>query len=590
MERGFGCMRLSTDPARHRSTAEQVLDAAIQAGATLLDTADAYGLGAQDVGHNERLVAEALRSAPGPIRVSTKGGMIRPGGRWVARGTRKHLLSAAEASAERLGRPPDLFLLHAVDPRVPFETSVRALAAVESRGLARAVGLSNVRLDQLRRARELANIRAVQIAFHLFDGTAVRGGLLDYCRAEGVEFIAHSPLGGPRRSTRIGKHAVLRRLAANRSPQSLLLSWMRDVAPEVTTIPGTRVPGRVHELLELEDLGNEARRALDELSGFARLLRVPRDERRPQDPTPGDVVLVMGSVGSGKSHYASTLVDAGYARLNRDLEGGTLAGLVPKLSTLLGAPNARVVLDNTYRSRAQRNEVIEASWESGYAVRGVMLGASVEQCRRNVVRRILDVLGRLPTPAELKNGDPARGIVGPNAIDRFLREFEPPGEEEGFSMLESVPGGESKHQGTGSATLIDVELIASGMGRDDSLDPDQVALRPRTRTWLETRPTLLLTAWLPQAEGAPERADVCFRRLEALLGFPIHWETCVHPAGPPVCWCRRPLPGLALSLLRRSGAAPEDTVVLGSTPTDRSFARAAGLRFRSLEDVLQGLP
>src|SRR4051812_28803985 len=114
-------MRLSTDPARDPARSRAVLEAALAAGADLLDTADVYALDDLDVGHNERLLAELAGPA---VTLVTKGGLRRPSGAWVPDGRARHLAAAARASRARLGRL-DLYLLHALDPRTPLATSVR---------------------------------------------------------------------------------------------------------------------------------------------------------------------------------------------------------------------------------------------------------------------------------------------------------------------------------------------------------------------------------------------------------------------------------------------------------------------------------
>src|SRR5688572_14933093 len=141
-------MRLSTAADRDDARGLETIRAAVVAGATLLDTADAYALDDGDAHHNERLIAGALDAlAPAErskVRVVTKGGLTRPGGSWVPDGRAVHLRRACEESAAALGAAPDLYLLHAPDPRTSFATSVRALAQLQADGLIRGAGLSNV--------------------------------------------------------------------------------------------------------------------------------------------------------------------------------------------------------------------------------------------------------------------------------------------------------------------------------------------------------------------------------------------------------------------------------------------------------------
>jgi len=149
----LGCMRLSTEPERDETAAVTVIHAALDAGVTLLDTADAYCWSDEERGHNERLIARALSSWHGDasaIVVATKGGMTRPGGRWVPDGRAKHLAAAVDESCRALGVGRiDLYRLHAPDPRIPLSTSVRALADLKSRGLIDRVGLCSVTVSQI---------------------------------------------------------------------------------------------------------------------------------------------------------------------------------------------------------------------------------------------------------------------------------------------------------------------------------------------------------------------------------------------------------------------------------------------------------
>jgi len=147
-------MRLSTDESRDEELGVQTIAAAAEAGVTVFDTARAYGRDANDLGHNERLLAAALRrsGAHRRARIVTKGGMARTGGAWIPDGRAKTILADCEASLVALdGLPVDLYLLHAPDPRTPWATSVRALARLVDEGVVRRVGLANVNRSQLGR-------------------------------------------------------------------------------------------------------------------------------------------------------------------------------------------------------------------------------------------------------------------------------------------------------------------------------------------------------------------------------------------------------------------------------------------------------
>src|SRR4030095_4943441 len=209
----IGCMRLSTEADRDDARALATLHAALDAGATLLDTADAYCLDDRETGHNERLIARALASWPGDrsrLRVATKAGLVRPGGRWESDGRARHLAAACEASRRALGVDRiDLYQLHAPDPRVPLATSVRALAALPRDGLVEQIGLGNVTRGQLEETLRLAPVAAVQVELSPWQDVALRGGLVELCRDRGILLLAYRPLGGAARAARLAQDPLL---------------------------------------------------------------------------------------------------------------------------------------------------------------------------------------------------------------------------------------------------------------------------------------------------------------------------------------------------------------------------------------------
>lgn len=169
-------MRLSTESARDDQRALDTLEAALDAGVTIFDTARSYAIDERDLGHNEKLVAQVLkRRTDVASRVITKCGMRRDGGAWIPDGRARAILEDARASVEALdGVPIDVLLLHAPDPRVSIATSARALARVKEEGLARSVGVSNVSRKQLEEAASEAPITAVEVALGAYDDSTLR--------------------------------------------------------------------------------------------------------------------------------------------------------------------------------------------------------------------------------------------------------------------------------------------------------------------------------------------------------------------------------------------------------------------------------
>jgi aryl-alcohol dehydrogenase-like predicted oxidoreductase len=237
-------MHLSIQDRPSEEQGIRVIQAALDAGVTLLDTADVYCLDDSEIGHNERLIAQALSSrAHNGVIVATKGGLRRPGGRWEVDGSPAHLREACEQSLKALGvERIDLYQLHAPDPRVPFAESVGALADLRRTGKIRWVGLSNVSVAEIRQAEQIVPITSVQNRLNPFFREALTSGVVQYCTDHGIGFLAYSPIGGGRLNRKLPAHPVLRPMASRLgvTPHALVLAWVLAQSPAVIVIPSAR--------------------------------------------------------------------------------------------------------------------------------------------------------------------------------------------------------------------------------------------------------------------------------------------------------------------------------------------------------------
>ena len=537
---GLGCMRLEED-------AEATIAAAVESGITVFDTARAYE-------GSEALLADMLRGAPA-TRVVTKGGMARPDGEWIPDGRAKAIRADCEASLEALeGLPIDLYLLHAPDPRTPWRTSLRALAKLLDDGLVHRIGVCNVTRAQLDEATELAPISAVQVALSVFDDTALRSGIVDRCADLGITLIAHSPLGGPRRAGRLARRAGLADIAHEHgiTEAEAALAWVLGLGPDVVAVAGARRPETARSLARAASV------RLDE-SGQKRL--TPTRARAAHATGNGEVVVVMGIPGAGKSRLAADYVARGFVRLNRDERGGSLRGIADALHETLGDGTRRVVLDNTYLTRSARSHVLDVAARHGAVTRCVWLDTPLAQAQVNLVERLLERFGRLPGPDELDElAKTEPGVMVPTRQMRALRELEPPGDDEGFGDVEHVPFERAPASG-GASVLVAAAAVPS-------LPADRDRGLPH-----------LVFDWRP--DGAPADLDPELTALSAVVAGPVEAALCAHPAGPPTCWCRPPLPGLALDFVRRHGADPARITVVSASPAHRTLANTLGADFVS---------
>lgn len=242
---GFGAMHLSLAGRPLEDQALAVLHRALDLGVTLIDTADAYCRDESDKHHNERLIRKALRTYPGAasgVVVATKGGCIRPGGRWETWGDPEYLRRTIRESHDALGGegPIRLWQHHAPDPRVPIEESLAAVREAVAEGLIDRVGVSNFSVAEIERAREIVDLVSVQNQYSPWHRRPERDGVLAYCEREGLTFLPWSPLGGSGRVRRLAELREFAALARDRAvtPQRLALAWMRARSPAILPIPG----------------------------------------------------------------------------------------------------------------------------------------------------------------------------------------------------------------------------------------------------------------------------------------------------------------------------------------------------------------
>jgi HAD superfamily hydrolase (TIGR01662 family) len=609
---GLGLLRLAIDGRPAADDAIAVIHFALNSGIRVLDTADVYSLGSDDLHYGERLVRQALDAWYGPkdeVRILTKVGLARPTGRWMPNGRPDHLRKAVDGSLAALG-VERLFLLqlHARDSRVPLEETLAALAEFQRVGKVEHLGLCNVSPDELRQAMRHFRVAAVQNELSVLNRKNAADGLLALTQQEGIPFLAHRPLGGYAKVRRLAKNKVLLPLAERHqvTPHQIALAALVHAAPHVVPLVGATRVESVRSSLAALDLTFDTsdRTALDLLYPFApepgalaafapsaAPERLPILEPNRGPATEPEVVLLMGIQGAGKSQLVGDYVDAGYVRLNRDLIGGRLDDLVPRLAEHLAAGQTRVVLDNTYPTRTSRAPVIAAARARGVPVRCRFLDTPLAEARINIVLRMVEKYGRPLGPDEMKvlaKTDP--NLPPPAAVARWVASFEPPAIDEGFSVVDRIPfvrREDPSHTERGLLLDVDGCLRKTKSGESYPRDPGDVELLPGRRDtlarWVDAGYRLFFISnqsGIAAGKLASSAAEAALLRTAELLELPItEIAFCPHPAFPVGCYCRKPMPGLGVYLMERHRLAREHLIVVGDMTSDAEFAAGLGARY-----------
>lgn len=234
---GFGAMRITGNgiwgEPTDKDNARRVLERAVELGVNFIDTADAYG---PEV--SENLIHNALFPY-NDIVIATKGGMLRGGpGDWRPDGRPEHLIEACEASLKRLGiNQIQVYQFHRPDPKVRFEDSVKALIGLQKEGKVKHIGLSNVSLDQLKRALELTPIVSVQNHYN-FEHRRDSEDVLKFCEGQNIVFIPYFPIGGGRSDY---NEETIQSIAKKHraTVHQVALAWLLAHSPVTLPIPGT---------------------------------------------------------------------------------------------------------------------------------------------------------------------------------------------------------------------------------------------------------------------------------------------------------------------------------------------------------------
>jgi aryl-alcohol dehydrogenase-like predicted oxidoreductase len=243
---GLGGMPMSVSGRPDEARSLETLAAALDAGVDFIDTANVYCLDDSDIGHNERLIAKAVKaSGRKDVLIATKGGLARPGGAWTNDARPKFLRESCEKSLKALGTDSiGLYQLHAPDSKVPLEDSMGELKRLQDEGKLRHIGVSNFDVDELERALGVVRIESVQNRCNPFQPEDYRDGVLAACEKHVLTYLPYSVVGGHRGQVRTADQPLLRELGKKYgvSPYRVVVAWHLAQSPAVLPIPGASKP------------------------------------------------------------------------------------------------------------------------------------------------------------------------------------------------------------------------------------------------------------------------------------------------------------------------------------------------------------
>jgi len=247
---GLGGMPMSVRSTNDDDLSRETIRAAVDHGVTFIDTADAYSRDESEFGHNEVLIADALREIGADhVLVATKGGHRRQGTAWTLDGRPEYLREACEASIRRMGvEQIGLYQHHRPDPRVAYEDSIGGLKALLDDGLIARAGISNANPEQIRQAHAILGDGLVSVQNQYSPSFRSSEPEIDVCDELGLAFLPWSPLGGMRSAGGLGdEYAAFGSVAAKHgvSPQQVAIAWELARSENVIPIPGASRPQSV---------------------------------------------------------------------------------------------------------------------------------------------------------------------------------------------------------------------------------------------------------------------------------------------------------------------------------------------------------
>jgi HAD superfamily hydrolase (TIGR01662 family) len=301
------------------------------------------------------------------------------------------------------------------------------------------------------------------------------------------------------------------------------------------------------------------------------------------------VIMVCGYPASGKSTITKKLSDAPeVCVLNRDTEGGTIAGLLPKLESHL-KNHTDVVLDNLFPTIESRKPFIDLCKKYKIDISCQLMGTSIEDAQFNVVQRAIGLLGKFPTPEAIKAAKHTN-IFPPLVLFKYKKEFQKPTVEEGFSKVEVIKFERRDNpEFTNKALIVDYDgTLRECINGNDKYPvmEAQVEIKPGRKKVLDAYKAkgyrllgISNQSGIAKGELTYDKAVELFNHTNKLLGVDIEFQFCSHQSAPISCYCRKPMSGLGVDFILKHKLNRKECIFVGDMTTDKTFAARAGFQY-----------
>lgn len=298
--------------------------------------------------------------------------------------------------------------------------------------------------------------------------------------------------------------------------------------------------------------------------------------------------MVCGAPASGKSTLTKQFVKTGYISLNRDTEGGTIVGLLPKLESFL-KENKKVVLDNLFPTIEVRKPFIELCKKYNQNIDCIIMSTSIEDAQFNFVQRAMSLIGEFPTPEAIKKAKHTN-VFPPTVLFKFRKEFQKPSTDEGFTKVETFTfKREDDPSFINKALILDYDSTlrdcVGGNGKFPT-EIDQIKIRPNVSTRVKEfkdKGYLLLgisnQSGVHKGDLSHEKAIELFKHTNKLIGVDIEFRFCPHQSAPISCYCRKPQTGVFIEFMMKHKLSRKDSIFVGDYTSDATMAKRAGIQY-----------